>query len=160
MRKFLRENLYNRVFRKQQLKEQRKKYEQVCKRLAKADEFDKALAKCDSLLKMLAIHKDMWGSGFQNKNIGPDDCGMFRTEDILQMKPEEVFLGDIYGLWTFAIPEWENNRNAIYGQNGFGVNPGTRTYELILQQYRHHLQSNLHAIIRPEREWLEDWNRQ
>ncbi len=160
MRKFIRENLFNSVFRKKQIREQRKKYEQVCKTLSKADEFDKALERCDSLLKMLAIHKDMWGSGFRNKNIGPDDCGMFRTKDILSMGPGEVFLGDIYGLWTFPIPEWENQKNAIYGANGFGINPGTTTYELILGQYRRHLQSNLRAIVGPEKEWLEDWNSQ
>ena len=52
----------------------------------------------------------------------------------------------------------ENNRNALYGANGFGINPGTRTYDLILQQYRQHLKSNLLAMVSREKQWLEDWN--
>lgn len=156
--KVLRENLFNRIFRKEKLLKQRKEHERVCQRLQKADEFKKALERCDSLLKMIAIHKDMWNSGFQNKNIGPDECGYFRTKSIPDMKPDDVYLGDIYGLFTFPIPEWENNRNALYGANGFGINPGTRTYDLILQQYRQHLKSNLLAMVSREKQWLEDWN--
>ena len=156
--KVLRENLFNRIFRKEKLLKQRKEYERVCKRLQKADEFKKALERCDSLLKMVAIHKDMWNSGFQNKNIGPDKYGYFRTKSIPDMKPDDVYLGDIYGLFTFPIPEWENNWNALYGANGFGINPGTRTYDLILQQYRQHLKSNLLAMVSREKQWLEDWN--
>ena len=156
--KVLRENLFNRIFRKEKLLKQRKEYERVCKRLQKADEFKKVLERCDSLLKMVAIHKDMWNSGFQNKNIGPYEYGYFRTKSIPDMKPDDVYLGDIYGLFTFPIPEWENNRNALYGANGFGINPGTRTYDLILQQYRQHLKSNLLAMVSREKQWLEDWN--
>lgn len=157
--KFLRETLFNRIFHKAELKKQRLDYERVCKTLAQADEFSKALDKCDSLIKMMAIHKDMWGSNFRNSNIGPNDCGYFRCKDILTMKPEEVYLGAIYGLNTFTIPQWEDNRNALYGANGFGLNPGVRLYDLILQQYRDHLKSNLLAIVQPEKEWLEEWNK-
>ena len=56
--KVLRENLFNRIFRKEKLLKQRKEYERVCQRLQKADEFKKALERCDSLLKMVAIQLD------------------------------------------------------------------------------------------------------
>lgn len=153
--KILRENLFNRVFRKRKLREQRAKYDRICNMLQQAEEFDKALQKCNSLVKMLAIHKNMWDSGFKNANIGPCKDGAFRTKDILTMTPDEVFLGNIYGLWTYPIPEWENQRNALYGVNAYGINPGTTVYNLILGQYRHLLRSNLEAIILPEKEWLE-----
>ena len=159
MTMFIKDNLFNRSFRKSQLEEQRTKYQKVSQEVEKADSFLRAVAKCDSLIQMVAIHKDIWGSGFRNKNIGPDEYGMFRTKDIPTMKPEEVFLGNIFGLWTFAIPEWENNRNALYGANGFGINPGTRTYDLVLNQYRNLLQSNLMAIIKPEKDWLEEYKK-
>jgi hypothetical protein len=57
-----------------------------------------------SLLGLLSLHKEVWAAGFQNENLGPDSCGMFRTESIPNMKPEEVYLGNIWGLWTKNIP--------------------------------------------------------
>lgn len=156
---FIKDNLFNRIFRKTQLEKQHNNYQKVCKDVEKADEFLKAVTRCNSLTQMVAIHKNIWGSGFRNKNIGPDECGMFRTNDILTMKPEEVFLGNIYGLWTFPIPEWDNNCNALFGANGFGINPGTRTYDLVLNQYRNLLQTNLMTIIQPEKDWLEQYRK-
>lgn len=39
--------------------------------------------------------------------IGPDDkYGMFRTKCIGTMSMDEVFLGDIYGLWTHTLTYW------------------------------------------------------
>lgn len=38
--------------------------------------------------------------------ICPDKYGMFRTKDISTMDPSEVFLGDIYGLWTHSLSYW------------------------------------------------------
>lgn len=63
-----------------------------------------AIEKSDSLGELLSIHKSAWTLGFQNENLGPDCYGMFRTESIPTMKPKEVFLGGIWGLWTHAIP--------------------------------------------------------
>lgn len=41
-----------------------------------------------------------------NPAICPDKYGMFRTSDISTMDPSEVFLGDIYGLWTHSLNYW------------------------------------------------------
>lgn len=38
--------------------------------------------------------------------ICPDKYGMFRTECIGTMSMDEVFLGDIYGLWTHSLTFW------------------------------------------------------
>ena len=38
--------------------------------------------------------------------ICPDKYGMFRTSNIATMSMDEVFLGDIYGLWTHTLPFW------------------------------------------------------
>lgn len=35
--------------------------------------------------------------------ICPDKYGMFRTSNIATMSMDEVFLGDIYGLWTLTF---------------------------------------------------------
>lgn len=131
---FVKDNLYNRIFRRTRLEEQRTKYQNVCKDVEKADELLRAVSRSNSLMQLLTLHN-------------------------LTMKPEEVFLGNIYGLWTFPIPDWENNRNALYGANDLGINPGTRAYDLILCQYRNLLQSNLTAIIQPEKDWMEEYKK-
>lgn len=38
--------------------------------------------------------------------ICPDKYGMFRTSNIATMSMDEVFLGDIYGLWTHTLTFW------------------------------------------------------
>lgn len=44
--------------------------------------------------------------------IGPDDkYGMFRTKCIGTMSMDEVFLGDIYGLWTHSLTYWLSSKN-------------------------------------------------
>ena len=41
-----------------------------------------------------------------NHAICPDKYGMFRTSNIATMSMDEVFLGNIYGLWTHSLPFW------------------------------------------------------
>ena len=41
-----------------------------------------------------------------NPAICPAQYGMFRTSNIATMDPSEVFLGDIYGLWTHSLSYW------------------------------------------------------
>lgn len=38
--------------------------------------------------------------------ICPDKYGIFRTSNIATMSMDEVFLGNIYGLWTHTLPFW------------------------------------------------------
>ena len=62
------------------------------------------------------------------------------------MKPEEVFLGGIWGLFTHAIPFWEERKSQPYGCNGFGINPEASLYDIILYQYKQLLYSNFSHI--------------
>ena len=157
--KVLKANLWNRVFHKKKLQQQKKKYEELTSLVAKAEEFDRQIVNAKGLLPLLNIHKEMWTAGLQNSNIGPNEYGMFRTKDIATMKPEEVFLGNIYGLWTIPVTEWENQKNAIYGVNGFGINPGTTVYELVLYQYKDMLRSNLKVIAEEKKNRLEEYRK-
>ena len=43
--------------------------------------------------------------------ICPDKYGMFRTSNIATMSTDEVFLGDIYGLWTHSLTYWLSSKN-------------------------------------------------
>ena len=46
-----------------------------------------------------------------NSAICPDKYGMFRTSNIATMSTDEVFLGDIYGLWTHSLTYWLSSKN-------------------------------------------------
>lgn len=46
-----------------------------------------------------------------NHAICPDKYGMFRTSNIATMSMDEVFLGDIYGLWTHSFTYWLSSKN-------------------------------------------------
>lgn len=139
-------NLWNRIFFK---KEIRKNMEDAVLKhtLSKnGSRIINAVKKCDSLEELLSIHKEAWIVGFQNKNLGPCKYGMFRTENIPTMQPSEVFLGDIWGLFTRAIPFWEEHKSQTYGCNGFGIDPGTSLYSLVLDQYKEILRCNFTSI--------------
>lgn len=107
-----------------------------------------AIKDCDSLISLMYIHKDAWGSGFQNKNIAPCSYGIFRTSDILTMVPCEVFLGGIYGLNTNPIPFWEAHKNDKYGCNGFGIDKNDSLYEIVLNQYKNLLLYNIRYMLK------------
>ena len=85
------------------------------------------ISKADSLMGLLEVHKRMWADGIRHSNIGPNEFGIFRTDDIATMRPSEVFLGNIYGLWTAPLSEWI----------------GSKDEHIITEQYRHHLSSNV-----------------
>lgn len=46
-----------------------------------------------------------------NHAICPDKYGIFRTSNIATMSTDEVFLGDIYGLWTHSLTYWLSSKN-------------------------------------------------
>lgn len=100
------------------------------------DQYLYSIGKCNSLIDMMYIHKKLWNDGFQNENTRPCSYGFFRTKDIATMKTDEVYLGNIYGLWTHNIPFWEENRYETMAGNSFGLANDTLCYSLILSQYR------------------------
>ena len=157
--KIIRENIINKIFRSKQVTLQRKEYRLISQSVGDAEKFLNAVRKCDNLIRMLNLHKLIWQNGFHDKAIAPDKYGVFRTENITSMKSDEVFLGNIYGLWTFPIPDWENQRNALFGTNGFGINPGTTVYSVVLDQYRSLLIKGLNNVIQQKKEWMEEYKK-
>ena len=57
-------------------------------------------------------------------SVCPDKYGVFRTEDIATMSPDDVFLGGICGLFTFNITTWE-----LYKKTD------KEAYNIVLNQY-------------------------
>lgn len=141
-------NIWNRLFHNTEVQENKKKMSIYVKQRESGQSFINAIKNCDSLITLMHIHKDAWGNGFQNKNIGPDIYGIFRTSDILTMTPHEVYLGGIYGLNTHSIPFWEEHKNDKYGCNGFGIDANYSLYGIIFNQYKALLLSNIRYILK------------
>jgi len=109
-----------------------------------------------SLPELLCIHKELWEAGFQNKSLGPSCYGMFRTESIPEMKAEEVFLGNIWGLWTFNITDWEKEKNKGKSGGGYPIYTYLTVYQIILNQYKEILSSNVLSIAQEAEKELKE----
>lgn len=143
-----RNNIWNRLFHKAEIKENKKKMSIYVRQRESGQSFINAIKNCDSLINLMHIHKDAWGNGFQDRYIGPNPNKEFRTSDILTMNPCEVFLGDIYGLHTNPIPFWEQHKNDKYGCNGFGIDENYPIYKMILNQYKELLLFSIHYMLK------------
>ena len=99
-----------------------------------------------SLLDVLAIHKEAWSDGFQNENIGPCSHGMYRCDSIETMTPDQVYLGNIYGLFTKNISFWEEYKDEGKTGGGYPVYEYLTVYQIVLWQYKGQLSSNIRAI--------------
>lgn len=128
-------NLLNRTFFKEEIRKNMKNAELQLTLSKNGARIINTIEKCDSLEELLSIHKSAWTLGFQNENLGPDCYGMFRTENISTMEPSEVFLGGIWGLFTHAIPFWEERKSQPLS-----------LYSIILDQYKRLLISNIKDI--------------
>ena len=140
----IKENLWNRIFKSAQIEAQEKELFMSNLKVVNSEDFISKIKDCNSLIGLLDIHKKAWMKGFHNKNLGPDWFGMFRTDDIAYMRPDEVFLGNINGLWTFSITEWEKKK-------------GTDDYNIVLKQYKSILLGNIVSITRDAKEYLRQF---
>lgn len=144
--RIIKNNWWNRQFHSKDLSKQKNLYRNYKILLLKYQELLDKIVNSKSLTELMLLHKEAWNEGFRNKNLGPCDWGMFRTEDIMTMKPEEVFIGNIYGIWTHNIPFWEKHKDDLYGINNFGISKDTKVYDLILNHYICVLKTNLKKI--------------
>ena len=142
--KILKENLWNLLFHSKILRRQRSKYWRCKALISNFEQIFKTIDDALSLNELLAAHKKAWIYGFRNENLGPNQYGMFRTDKISNMTQDEVYLGNINGLWTHTIREW--NERADEG-----------AYETVMEQYRMHLESNVIAIDQGARKYVRDY---
>lgn len=92
--------------------------------------FIQKIDQAKTLRELFILHIQAWANGIQHPNIGPDKYGIFRTQSILKMTPEEVYLGNVYGLFTKPLTYWETVDD-------------NDAKQIVLAQYRHLLLSNL-----------------
>jgi hypothetical protein len=143
----IRNNLWNRIFHRREVSEIRKQLFLNQQAILVYDKLEFKLRNCTELLELLDIHKLMWSYNYRNANLGPCSYGMFRTTDSIEhMSPDEVYLGDIYGLATNNITFWESHKNEKFGDNGFGLDPEISMYALLVAQYKRLLIANLHEL--------------
>ena len=139
-------NWINRIFFKEEILEQERMYEKYKLLLLKYPELFDQVVNAKNLMELFKLHKQAWLEGFQNKILSSCKWGNFRSDSITTMTPEDVYLGNVYGLWTYNIPKWEMLQEEIYGFNGFGIPRDTKVYDLILDQYKTILKCGINTV--------------
>lgn len=140
----LKHNLWNRMFHRKTLKKQRSLYWKSKALVSNYPKIREEIENSTDLLQLLAAHKMVWVYGFRNNNLGPCEFGMFRTKSIPNMTPDEVYLGNINGLWTFTLNEWQNRKDS-------------EDYNIIVSQYKNHLLSNVAHIMRVAKDYIHHY---
>lgn len=134
-------NKINRILFRNSIKKNYELMQEITRKINMCDDYIGTLRgivvenNASTLCKLFDLHKEIWNNGIRNRNIGPDRYGIFRTEDISTMKYSEVYLGNIYGLWTLPLPEWVDKTEG---------NPSD--LEIVTKQYKNLLLSNVEYI--------------
>lgn len=153
----IKNNLWNRIFHSKELSEQTKQYETAKKLVGFGPETLQFINGAKDLVQLLDAHKIAWNRGYQNENLGPCEYGRFRTKNISDMTIDEVYLGDIYGLWTFNIREWNKHSDETMAGNGWGFPDDTKVYDIIMRQYRTILRKNVEKIIYESKQYIKEY---
>ena len=144
--KKVRNNLWNRIFHSKALKEYQEWKKTAESIIGWNNLLNQNLLKAKTLQDLIDVHKSAWNIGYRNRNISPCPWGMFRCNSIPELTLDTLYLGDIWGLWTNTGKFWEEHKDETMSGNGFGIDPNRKVYDLIIQQYRQHLRSNINAI--------------
>ena len=156
--KILKNNLWNRIFHSKELKAQFEKFEKASRICGFYAELNQELNSAKTLDELLTIHKRAWLKGFQNGNLDVCEYGMFRAEYIEKMTIDQVYLGNIDGLFTHNIRYWNQHSNDAMGVNGYGIKEDTKIYSLIMNQYRNLLAGNFRHIKNCAEDYVFDYN--
>jgi hypothetical protein len=144
--KKVRNNLWNKIFHSKALKEYQEWKKKAYSIIGWNRQLNQDLSRAKTLQELINVHKHAWEIGYQNPNIAPCAWGMFRCKSIPELTLDTLYLGDIWGLWTNTGQFWEKHKDETMAVNGFGINTNKKVYDLIMQQYRQHLRSNINAI--------------
>lgn len=139
-------NLWNNLFHKKEINKNKKQVYLYINQIHTAPKILEAIDVATSLKQLLNIHKNAWECGFKNINLNPDKSGMFKCDSILTMTPDQVYLGNIYGLNNESITFWESHKCDKYGANKFGISEDTLLYNIVLTQYKRVLRMNIKKL--------------
>ena len=138
-------NFWNCIFHSKEVKANKQLLENYRTLCLKGPVYIKLIEQAKTLERLLELHKIVYKNGFR-KNLEPCSYGMFRCNDIEGMNLHQIFLGGIWGLNTMSAAFWDQYVNEPYGVNGFGIDENQSLYEMILNQYKNHLISNISAM--------------
>ena len=144
--KKVKNNLWNRIFHSKALKEYQEWKKTAESIIGWNTQLNEDLKRAKTLQDLIDIHKHAWQIGYRNSNIAPLEWGMFRCNSIPELTLDNLYLGDIWGLWTNPGTFWENHKDEKFGPNGFGIDETLPIYGFIMQQYRQLLRSNINSI--------------
>lgn len=146
--KKVKNNLWNKIFHKKALNEY-KQWKKVAEAiLGWYKQLDEDLRRATTLQSLINIHKKAWEIGYQSLGLAPCPWGMFRCKDISELTLDNLYLGDIWGLWTNSGKFWEENKSETMAGNGFGIPEDKLVYDIIVGQYKNHLRTNFEIIRR------------
>ena len=151
------DNRINRWFFKKQVEEERNQYDKYKIMKGFYNEIHGSIELAKGLVKLMDIHKMMWKLGFRNGNLAPCEHGMFRTKNIETMTEDEVFLGNIWGIFTNTVSFWNKHSDEKILCNGFGISPDTKVYDLIVSQYKTLLRTNIESIEEQVEKYINDY---
>jgi len=80
-------------------------------------------------------------------NAGRDEYGWNRTSKGQTVTEDDVFLGNIYGLWTFPVSHWKKAKNDRKGGWGFSGMENLSVYDVISQQAKNFITSHARPMI-------------
>ena len=144
--KKVRNNLWNRIFRSKALKKYQEWKETAMAIIGWNHQLNEDLKRAKTLQELINVHKYAWEIGYQNSNLEPCAWGMFRCKSIPELTLDNLYLGNIWGLWTNNGRFWEEHKDETMAGNGFGIDPEKKIYDLIMLQYRRYLRLNINAI--------------
>jgi hypothetical protein len=122
-------NIFNRIFNKKEVNNAANTT--VCYRLI-LDNFEKyytLIENSNSLEELLRIHKELFPI-YHCANLDVDPYGMFRADRVENLTIDNVYLGNIHGLWTLTIRQWNTSSDK----------------DIVFDQYANILISNMFAL--------------
>lgn len=80
------------------------------------------------------------------KNSGRNMCGLNRTQTGASVSEEDVFLGDVYGLFTHPVAFWKKHKDEKKGGWGFSGMEHLNAYDVVEKQALQFVNSHLSMV--------------
>ncbi len=157
--KKIKNSFVNRLFRTKKYNENLMDFKTSQALVSMAEEFLYRIGNANRLIELMHLHKEMYAAGYKISSISPNKYGMFRTENIETMRPDEVYLGDVWGLSTQNIPFWEEHDDDTMSCNGWGMDESTLIYDIIATQYRNTLRNAIKTIVQQAKSSIEEYKK-
>ena len=144
-----RNNWFNRLFFAQEVKDNKEHLKHLEKIFHLSEEMRQMIRETSTLAETIHAHQCIYKNGYCNDQTSPCEWGMFRCDSIENLNLNNLYLGNIYGLFTKPGCYWETHKEDVYGVDSYGIKADTLLYDIVLRQYKRVL---IAAITNIERE--------